>query len=98
MTATMLVLWSSTDDDAFIIRYTNEHIPLINALPGLEGATVRRARSRAYSLVAELRFPDPATMKSAFSSEQGVAVLAHTAALTDAFGTIATSVRLDDPI
>lgn len=87
-----LVLWSNTEDLDFVRRYCDEHMPLVRALPGLQDATVSPLRSREYSLLAELRFADVETMKSAFASGAGSVLIAHTIELEAAFGIQAKSI------
>lgn len=92
MTVRTIVLWSATDADEFRIRYRAEHLPLVRALPGLTAAAASPLRSRSYSLMAELSFSDIGAMRAAFASDQGAALLAHTAELENAFAVKANSV------
>ncbi|WP_022885287.1 EthD family reductase [Glaciibacter superstes] len=92
MTIRNLVLWSATDDVDFVRRYREEHLPLVSELPGLQHATVSTLRSREYSLLAELHFADVRTMKSAFASDAGIVLIAHTAELEAAFDVKAKSI------
>jgi uncharacterized protein (TIGR02118 family) len=86
------VLWSATDDEDFVRRYREEHLPLVRALPELQDATVSPLRSREYSLLAELRFADVETMKAAFASPAGLTLIAHTSELEAAFDVKAKSI------
>ena len=92
MTIRSLVLWSATDDEDFVRRYREEHVPLVRELPGLQGVTVSSLRSREYSLLAELHFADIETMKAAFASDAGTALIAHTGQLEAAFTVKAKSI------
>jgi uncharacterized protein (TIGR02118 family) len=87
-----IVLWSASDDEGLLRRYIDEHLPLVQALPGLERASASPLRSRAYSIVAEMQFADFDAMKAAFGSDEGAALIAHTGELETAFGVRATSI------
>lgn len=91
MTIRNIVLWSATQDPAFLTRYVDEHMPLVRALPGLIELTVSPLRSRSHSLIAELWFSDLDAMKAAFGSAAGAALLSHTAELESGFDLTTTS-------
>lgn len=91
MTIRNIVVWSATDDPAFMERYLEEHAPLVRALPGLVELTVSPLRSRTHSVLAELWFPDLDVLKSAFKSPAGAALISHTGILEAAFGLTTTS-------
>lgn len=70
------------DPAAFRQHYLDVHTPLVRALPGLERFDVAFARAGAegakpdYHLIAELYFPDDATMGAAMQSPAGAALAA----------------------
>ena len=72
----LIALYTHPDDPAeFDRRYFEEHLPLARALPGLERLVVNRVtgapRGEApYYVIAELHFPDRATMDAALASEE----------------------------
>lgn len=63
------------DTDAFDRHYREVHIPLAKQLPGLLRYTVGRnpkpVRGDSVYLVAELDWPDMASLRTAFGSEIG---------------------------
>jgi uncharacterized protein (TIGR02118 family) len=65
------------DADAFESAYRERHVPLVQALPGIERFTLTRPRgSGAPYLVAELWFADGEAMKASLSSPEMGAVAA----------------------
>jgi uncharacterized protein (TIGR02118 family) len=72
-----LVLYHTPEDPAaFDEHYSEIHIPLAKRLPGLLSYTVSRNLApldgdKGIYLVAELDFPDTATMQAAFASPAG---------------------------
>src|SRR6478735_3773764 len=60
-----------TDGDAFEAAYRERHVPLVNAVPGLDRFTVSLPTGEgAPYLVAELWFADEAALTAARSSEE----------------------------
>lgn len=60
-----------TDGDDFIAAYRERHVPLVKAVPGLEGFTLTLPRGEgAPYLVAELFFADGEAMRSGLSSPE----------------------------
>src|SRR5690349_5667257 len=98
MTIRSIVVWEATPHEAFVERYTAEHVPLVRALPGLEGLTVSPLRSRSHSLMAELEFAGLDDMKGAFTSPQGEALMVHTRDLESAFGIGSTNYVVLPPL
>lgn len=79
----MTVLYDRpADPDAFRAHYLGTHTPLVRALPGLDHFEVAFASPTAdgspasFHLVAELYFPDVATLGSAMGSPEGAALAA----------------------
>jgi uncharacterized protein (TIGR02118 family) len=64
-----------TDGDAFLADYRARHVPLVQAIPGLQRFTLTTPRGDgAPYLQAELWFADAETMKAGLSSpEMGAA-------------------------
>lgn len=75
------------DPDGFEEKYTDEHIPLVRDLPGLERFTLSRPRPLGSAdtgvpyLVAEMWFADADAMKAALRSPQMAAAGEHAADL-----------------
>ena len=68
------------DPAAFETRYTEEHIPLVQAIPGLSRFTLshpRGAGGPAPYLVAELWWEDEAAFKASLSSPEMAATGEH---------------------
>ena len=83
MTVKLVVLYTRPDDpDAFDRHYLDTHMPLVNAIPGLQRAETSRfvtaldAGEQTYYRHAELQFTDQATLEAALHSEQGKACAA----------------------
>ncbi|WP_134738080.1 EthD family reductase [Nocardioides sp. 503] len=65
------------DGDAFLAAYRERHVPLVQAIPGLERFTLTTPRGDgAPYLVAELWFADRDAMKAGLSSPQNDAAAA----------------------
>jgi uncharacterized protein (TIGR02118 family) len=80
MTIKLVVLYAQPDDpDAFDRHYLGTHMPLVNAMPGLERAETGRlvaavdGGEQTYYRVAELYFADQAALEASFGSEPGQA-------------------------
>ena len=85
---TLTVLYGTPDDAGkFDDHYFGTHIPLANAVPGLDTAQVTKflpgpdGSAPAYYLMAQLAFADAETMGAALSSEEGQALTADVANL-----------------
>lgn len=85
---TLTVLYGTPDDaEKFDAYYFGTHIPLANAVPGLESAKVTKflpgpdGSAPEYYLMAQLAFADSETMGAALSSEEGQALTADVANL-----------------
>lgn len=83
MTVKLMVLYTGPDDsDAFDRHYFATHMPLVRQVPGLQKAETGRFASavdggeRTYYRVAELYFPDQATMGAGLASDAGKATAA----------------------
>jgi uncharacterized protein (TIGR02118 family) len=83
MALKLVVLYTQPDDtDAFDRHYFGTHMPLVHQVPGLERAETGRFVSaidggeQTYYRVAELYFPDQATMDAGFGSDAGKATAA----------------------
>lgn len=79
--ARMLVIYSPpSDPEAFDRHYTEVHVPLARALPGLRRYDVSRGPvlgatgEPAAHLVASLEFDDLPSLQAALASEEGRAV------------------------
>ena len=83
MTVKLMVLYTQPDDsDAFDRHYFGTHMPLVRQVPGLQRAETGRIAAtldggeQTYYRVAELYFPDQATMDAGFGSDAGKATAA----------------------
>ena len=73
----LIALYKKPDDpEAFLEHYRNVHMPLVEKIPGLAGATVNMATGAPmggepeYFLIAEMRYPDEETFKKAMASDE----------------------------
>jgi uncharacterized protein (TIGR02118 family) len=78
-----VVLYTLPEDtDAFDRRYFDIHLPLVHRIPGLRRAETGRfidvldGGEQTFYRVAELYFPDQATMDAGIASDQGKATAA----------------------
>ncbi|HTT00076.1 MAG TPA: EthD family reductase [Streptosporangiaceae bacterium] len=83
MTVKLVVLYTQpSDPEAFDRHYLGTHVPLVDAIPGLERAetgqitTALDGGEQTFYRVAELYFADQAALQSAFGSEEGRATAA----------------------
>jgi len=83
MTVKLVVLYTQPDDaDAFDEHYQGTHMPLVDALPGLQRAETGRlvtaldGGEQTFYRVAELYFADQQALGAAFGSEEGKATAA----------------------
>lgn len=83
MTVKLVVLYTHpSDSDAFDRHYLGTHMPLVNAIPGLQRAEAGRFASaldggeQTYYRMAELYFADQAAMQAGFASAEGGATAA----------------------
>ena len=83
MTVKLVVLYTHADDpSAFDRHYFGTHVPLVNAVPGLQRFETGRlvaaldGGEQTYYRVAELYFADQAALDAAFDSDQGKAAAA----------------------
>jgi uncharacterized protein (TIGR02118 family) len=83
VTVKLVVLYTKPGDpDAFDQHYLGTHMPLVNALPGLQGAETGRIDAaldggeKLYYRIAELYFADQAALQAAFASGEGRATAA----------------------
>ena len=78
MTVKLVVLYTQpSDPEAFDRHYLGTHVPLVDAIPGLQRAETGRFASaldggeQTYYRIAELYFADEAAMQAAFASPEG---------------------------
>jgi uncharacterized protein (TIGR02118 family) len=83
MTVKLVVLYTLPEDtDAFDRHYFDIHLPLVHQIPGLRRAETGRfidvldGGEQTFYRVAELYFPDQATMDAGIASDQGKATAA----------------------
>jgi uncharacterized protein (TIGR02118 family) len=83
VTVKLVVLYTQpTERDAFDRHYLGTHVPLVQAIPGLqrfESGTFTSAidgGEQTYYRVAELYFADQAAVSAAFGSDEGKATAA----------------------
>jgi uncharacterized protein (TIGR02118 family) len=83
MTVKLIVLYTQPDDtDAFDRHYLGTHMPLAQAIPGLQRAETGRisaaldAGEKTYYRVAELYFADQKALEAAFGTDEGQATAA----------------------
>lgn len=86
----LTVLYDRPDDvAAFESHYLGTHVPLARAVPGIERVEVTLfspapdGAPPRHHLMAELYFPDAATMRSALGSAEGKALGADVAHFAD---------------
>lgn len=91
MTVKLVVLYTQPDNvEEFERHYTEQHVPLVEKIPGLQDFHAGRFVAAAdggelsYYRFAELTFADQDAMQSAMGSEQGQAT-------ANDYGTIAPS-------
>ena len=80
MAVKLVVLYTRpADPDAFDQYYLDTHMPLVNAIPGLQRAETARFTTaidggeQTYHRSAELYFADRAAMDAGFGSPEGMA-------------------------
>jgi uncharacterized protein (TIGR02118 family) len=85
---TLTVLYGTPDDaEKFDSHYFGTHVPLADAVPGLDEVRVTRFQpgpdgsAPTYHLMAQLSFADAEAMGAALSSEAGQALAADVANL-----------------
>jgi uncharacterized protein (TIGR02118 family) len=84
----IVALWTKPNDpEGFEKHYFSTHIPLVNALPGLKGATTSKALNGPYFRIAELRFEDMDSLGAAMGSEPAQKLMADTAHIQETFAT-----------
>ncbi|MGH3207451.1 MAG: EthD family reductase [Sciscionella sp.] len=86
MTAKLTVLYGQPEDpQAFEAYYSDKHMPLARAIPGLQRIEVGKVLGAAdggpapYYRIAELVFADVATLQASMSTEEGKAAGGDTA-------------------
>ncbi|KAA1395892.1 EthD family reductase [Aeromicrobium ginsengisoli] len=65
------------DKDAFDVRYTDEHVPLVKAVPGLAGFQLSHPQGGAPYLVAELFWPSEDAYKVSAATPEMAATRKH---------------------
>jgi uncharacterized protein (TIGR02118 family) len=65
------------DKEAFDRRYNDEHVPLVKAVPGLEGFRLSHPHGGTPYLVAELFWPSEAAYEVASATPEMAATRAH---------------------
>jgi uncharacterized protein (TIGR02118 family) len=83
VTVKLVVLYAQpSDPDAFDRHYLGTHVPLVDAIPGLQRAETGRFASaldggeQTYYRIAQLYFADQAAMQAGFASAEGGATAA----------------------
>lgn len=83
MTVKLVVLYTQPDDpDAFDRHYLGTHVPLVNAVPGLQRAETGRftaapdGAGQTYYRLAELYFADQGAFRAALGTDEGKAMAA----------------------
>ena len=84
MSAKLVVLYATPDDpDSFDKHYRDEHVPLVEKVPGLERfewatfAAAADGGELGYRVMAELYFADPDALQTAMGSDEGKAAANH---------------------
>ncbi|MCU1693376.1 MAG: EthD family reductase [Frankiales bacterium] len=65
------------DKETFDRRYTDEHVPLVKAVPGLSGFQLSHPRGGTPYLVAELFWPDEDAYEVSAATPERAAVRKH---------------------
>lgn len=88
MTVKLVVLYTRPDDaEAFDKHYLETHVPLVDAIPGLQSAETGKFSAaldggeQSFYRYAELYFADDAAMSAGFGSPQGQATAADYGAI-----------------
>ena len=88
MTVKLVVLYTRPDDaEAFDKHYLDTHVPLVDAIPGLQRAETGKFSAaldggeQSFYRYAELYFADDAAMSAGFGSAQGQATAADFGAI-----------------
>ena len=83
VTVKLVVLYTQpSDPEAFDRHYLGTHVPLVNAIPGLQRNETGRfgaaldGGEQTYYRIAELYFADEAAMQAGFASTEGGATAA----------------------
>jgi len=80
------------DPEAFDRAYFGSHLPLIAKVPGLQGTVVSRftrtVMGDGFYMMAEMSFPDEATLKSGMRSPQMAEAGANLATFADGLATL----------
>jgi uncharacterized protein (TIGR02118 family) len=83
MTVKLVVLYTQPEQpEEFERHYTEQHVPLVHKIPGLQQFDAGRLVSAgdggelSYYRIAELTFADQGALEAALSSEQGQATAA----------------------
>lgn len=88
MTVKLVALWSTpSDTEGFDKDYTATHVPLVGAIPGLQGSIFSKALDGPYYRMAELIFPDGDALGAGVSSAEGLKVLEDSGRLQETYGT-----------
>ncbi len=84
MTARLIALYKDpTDPAAFDKTYFNDHVPLVEKMPGLRGCTVTKLKNSItgtqlpYYMIAELVFDSMADLNASLASPEGKAAGAN---------------------
>lgn len=65
------------DKEAFERRYTDEHVPLVKAVPGLGGFRLSHPRGGSPYLVAELLWPSEDAYNASSATPEMAAIRTH---------------------
>jgi uncharacterized protein (TIGR02118 family) len=82
----LLVRTESLGYEEFLSHWENEHVPLVEELPGVQRYVTSHPtdpEKSAYDGVAEVYFEDMDTLAAAFDSEAGEALLADAEEFSD---------------
>lgn len=96
--AIYLALWTRPEDvDGFEHEYNEDHIPLVQQLPGLQRFFASRVREGQFYRVAELEFDSiPALQEALAASEQGKRVFENSQHLQSTYSVTVERLVLDD--
>ncbi|SHE75519.1 conserved hypothetical protein [Ferrithrix thermotolerans DSM 19514] len=91
----LVALWGRLEDERsqedFVEEYLKDHIPLVDKVPHLSSVTLSQIPKGPYSRLAELYFPDVASLQAALSSPEGTALVDHSKVLVDRYGVSLTN-------
>ncbi len=91
----LVALWGRIRDEnaqeGFVVEYLQDHIPLVDKVPGITSVSLSYIPNGQYSRLAELYFSDVSSLQLALSSPEGKTLVDHSKTLIDKYGVTLTN-------